>query len=428
MAKTTRTRKPPKASRKAAPKPPPPRPHLKDTGIKAMPLPAEGARIVYDDMVPGFGIRVTAKGAKSFVLNYFTRAGRERRYTIGQFPNWVTVAARQKARDLKREIDNGGDPLAAVEEERTAPTMAELADRFESEHLPRRRAGTQADYRSILSKHIRPHFGKHVKVADVTIDDVERLHRRITHAGKPYRANRVVAVLSKMLTLAKQWKMRPDNPAQGIERNYEAKRKRYLNGDELRNLLAALATHSDQRSANVIRLLLLTGARRGEVLSMRWADIDLSAGKWVKPASTTKQKAEHEAPLNAPARALLAEIADAQASKRGLPEFVFPGAGANGHVVEIKRSWRTLCRAAGISNLRIHDLRHSFASQLASGGASLPLIGALLGHSNPTTTARYAHLFDDPQRQAAERVGAVIAAAANPPVQPVAMSKGKRRR
>ena len=160
---------------------------------------------------------------------------------------------------------------------------------------------------------------------------------------------------------------------------------------------------------------------------MRWADVDLTAGKWVKPASTTKQKAEHEVPLSAPVRQLLSEIQNQQSGRRGLPEFVFPGAGSMGHVVEIKRSWRTLCRAAGISNLRIHDLRHSFASQLASGGASLPLIGALLGHSNPATTARYSHLFDDPQRQAAERVGAVIAAAANPPAGPVNITRGRRR-
>ena len=190
----------------------------------------------------------------------------------------------------------------------------------------------------------------------------------------------------------------------------------------------ALQNARDQQSANAIRLLLLTGARRGEVLSMRWSDYDPATGVWSKPPSTTKQKEHHWVPLSAPTRQLLGDIAEAQVGKHrhGLPEFVFPGNGDRGHVVEIKRSWRTLCRAAGLENLRLHDLRHSFASQLASGGASLPLIGALLGHSQPATTARYAHLFDDPQRAAVERVGAVIMNAGKPaPDEPTPIKRGR---
>jgi integrase len=175
-----------------------------------------------------------------------------------------------------------------------------------------------------------------------------------------------------------------------------------------------LAKHPDQDIANVFRLLLLTGARRGEVLAAKWADIDVGTGTWTKPGSTTKQKTDHVVPLSAPARQLLSEIRERQtATKKILGEYVFPGAGSTGHVVEIKKSWRSLCKAAGITGLRIHDVRHSFASQLASGGASLPLIGALLGHSQPATTHRYAHLFQDPQRAAVEKVAAIITAASN---------------
>jgi hypothetical protein len=157
---------------------------------------------------------------------------------------------------------------------------------------------------------------------------------------------------------------------------------------------------------------LLTGCRRMEAMSARWADIDVS-GIWTKPGSSTKQKSDHVALLSGPARQLLSEIrAEQIADDRHLGTWVFPSSDSStGHVVELARAWRTLCKAAGISGLRIHDLRHSFASQLASGGASLPLIGALLGHSNPTTTARYAHLFQDPQRAAVERVGAIVGAA-----------------
>jgi integrase len=389
------------------------RERLTDAIVKRLPAPDKGAKITYDGDVPGFGARVTAGDVRAFVLNYVVKAtGRERRYTIGQFPDWTTGAARDEARKLRKLIDQGGDPLGAIEEERAAPTMAELIDRFEKEHLPRKRPGTAADYGSMLANHIRPHFGAHTKARDVTFADIDRLHHKITAVGSRRRANTVVAVISKMMSLAIRWGMRSDNPCKGIERNPETKRKRYLSGPELGRLTAALAAHPDKAMADIVRLLLLTGARRGEVLGMRWADVDLTAGMWTKPASVTKQKAEHQVPLSAPARQLLAEIADRQ--RKPLGEFVFAGNGDRGHVVEIKRAWRTITKVADIEGLRIHDLRHSFASELVSSGASLPLIGALLGHSNPTTTSRYAHLFDDPQRAAVERVGAAISAAANP--------------
>lgn len=308
---------------------------------------------------------------------------------------------------MRRLVDEGGDPLANIEAERDAPTVAELCDRFELEHLPRKRPGTATDYRRMLRNHIRPHFGQHTKVADVDFSHVDALHRKISKAGYKHRANRVVAVLSKMFALAIRWKLRPDNPCKGVEKNQESKRKRYLSGDELVRLTTALAEHPDRQAANIVRLVLLTGCRRGEALTAKWDDIDLGAGTWSKPASTTKQAADHVVPLSAPARQLLSDIAD----KGPAAEYVFPGHAAAGHRTTIKRNWRRITKAADIAGLRIHDLRHSFASQLASGGASLPLIGALLGHSNPVTTARYAHLYDDPQRAAVERVGAAVEAA-----------------
>ena len=142
---------------------------------------------------------------------------------------------------------------------------------------------------------------------------------------------------------------------------------------------------------------------------MRWEDVE--DGTWSKPPSSTKQKEHHQVPLSAPALQLLSNIRKRQ---RPRAPFVFPGDGATGHRVELKKNWALITKAASIEGLRIHDLRHSYASQLVSGGASLPLIGALLGHSNPITTSRYAHLFNDPLRKAAEQVGAVIAAAGKP--------------
>jgi integrase len=402
---------------------------LVDSEVKRLPLPARGNRIHYDADVPGFGVRITVGGSRSFILNYTTRGGRERRYTIGRFPDWGTADARARARELRRLIDNGEDPLASIAAEREAPTVADLIKRFEAEHLPRLRASSQADYLRMIENHIRPHFGRHTKVADVRFEDIDRLHRRISAAGYLHRANRVTAVVSKMFSLAVRWHMRPDNPVKGIERNAEHPRYRYLKGDELIRLTQALTQYPDQQAANVIRILLLTGCRKGEGLSLRWADADLATGVWSKPASSTKQNRLHETPLSAPARQLLSEIRDAQISKnprRPLGEYVFPGSGESGHLGNLKRPWRQLCKAAGITGLRIHDLRHSFASQLVSGGASLPLIGALLGHSNPTTTHRYAHLFDDPQRAAAEKVGAVIMAAGTPAKEPTPLKRHGR--
>jgi integrase len=389
--------------------------------VSKLPRPATGNHIYYDAAVPGFGCRVTAAGHRAFVFNYRTRGGRERRYTIGDAGGgeggWTVGAARIRARELRRQVDDGGDPLGEIEAEREAPTVADLIDRFQAEHLTRKRAGTAADYKRMIRSHIAPAL-KNLKVADVTHDDVVRLHDRITKAGHPYRANRVIAVLSKMFSLSIRWGYRETNPCKGIERNYEAKRKRYLSGDELKGLIKALSKHPDQSTADIFRLLLLTGARRGEVLTMCWADLDLTAGTWTKPASVTKQAEEHQVPLSAPARLLLNEIRKRQASgnsrRRPLPEYVFAGRGDAQHVVNIKRAWRSICKAAKISGLRIHDLRHSFASQLVSGGASLPLIGALLGHSNPATTHRYAHLFDDPQRMAVERLGVLISGVGKP--------------
>ena len=195
---------------------------------------------------------------------------------------------------------------------------------------------------------------------------------------------------------------RSDNPCRGIEKIAEPKRARYLKSDELVRLTAALAESEDQQAANAIRLLLLTGARRGEVLSARWDQFDLEAGTWVKPAATTKQQREHRVPLSAPALELLTAIRSEAESA-----FVFPGR-FEGHRADLKKPWAKICEAATISGVRIHNLRHTYASLLASAGFSLPMIGALLGHTQPSTTARYSHCFDDPLREATDRVGAIV--------------------
>ena len=377
---------------------------LTDAVVKALPVPARGSRIFYDAVAKGFGVRVTAAGARSFVLNYRTRLGRERRFTIGSFPDWKTGGARMEAVELKRRIDRGGDPLGDIVANRAAPTVTDLCERFVAEYLPRKRPSTQQTYRQQIAAEIIPALGR-LKVANVTFADIDGVHRAITRRGRPYRANRVLALLSRMFTMAVRWHMRADNPCRGIERNQEHKRQRYLSADELTRLIKALDEYGDQQSADIIRLLLLTGARRGEVLQARWDDFDLTSGKWRKPGATTKQKTEHEVPLSSAAVQLLADL------RQRVPhdaEWLFPAADGS-HRRALKRdAWASIRRAASLKGARVHDLRHTYASVLASAGLSLPIIGQLLGHTTPTTTARYAHLFDDPLRAAAERAGAII--------------------
>jgi integrase len=372
---------------------------LTDKIVKSLPAPPKGNRVYYDSDVKGFGCRVTTAGVRSFVLNYRNRSRRERRFTIGSFPDWKTVSAREEAKELKKRIDRGEDPLAEVQAGRDAPTVADLCQRYAQEHLPKKRYSSQASDRSMINLYVLPAL-KHLKVAEVTFSDIDGLHRKISNTGKLHAANRVVSLLAKMFALSIRWEWRTGNPARGVERNPESGRNRFLSTDEIEKLTKALAEYEDQQAANIIRLLLLTGARKGEVLSAKWEDFDLENGTWTKPGAATKQKTPHRIPLSAPARLLLSELV-----VEG--EHVFPGRNG-GQSGKMQMHWDRIRKAADLHGVRMHDLRHSFASILVSGGHSLPVIGALLGHTQPSTTNRYAHLFDDPLRQATERAGAVI--------------------
>jgi integrase len=374
---------------------------LSDNNIKRL-QPERHYRIAFDDAVKGFGIGITPAGAKTFILAYRCKAdGRQRRYTIGAFGAWTTTQAREEAKRLKREVDGGGDPAGERENIRTAPTMADLADRFIADYLPRKRPTTQRVYRQQIAADILPAFGK-MKVAAVTHADVDSFHRRLS-ARAPTAANRVLAVVSRMFSLAVKWGMRGDNPCRGIERNGEVKRTRYLTGPELARLSDALAELPDQSAANAVRLLLLTGARRGELLAAKWADIDLDLATWSRPAATTKTKTLHSVPLSQAACRLLREM-----QSRAESEWLFPALSGNGQRGHINAAWISVRKDAKLPGVRLHDLRHTYATILASSGLSLPVIGKLLGHTTPIMTQRYAHLTDDPLRQATERVGAVI--------------------
>jgi integrase len=392
---------------------------LTDRIVKQLPAPARGNKVTYDSEVGGFGCRVTAAGARAFVLNYRRKAdGRERRFTIGSFTAWGTAAAREEAKRLRREVDGGGDPVGEHQESRAAATVAALCERFEQDYLPRKRASTQRVYRQQIAADILPAIGR-MKVAAVSHADIDALHHKLS-ARAPTHANRVLAVLSKMFSLSIRWGWRTDNPCRGIERNQERKRHRYLSGTELARLTAALAELRDVRAANAVRLLLLTGARRGELLAARWADFDLEAGVWIKPGATTKAGTLHRVPLSHAACRLLSEMR-LQADDA---DWLFPARGG-GHRQHINAAWTALRKAADLPDARLHDIRHTYASVLASAGLSLPIIGSLLGHTTAQTTMRYSHLMDDPLRAATERASAIISGKAPADVVPLKGGRGE---
>jgi integrase len=374
--------------------------------------------VFWDAEVKGFGLRVTNRGAKAFILDYRI-SGRQRRITIGSYPDWSVAAARTEAGTLKREVDLDRDPMGERHADRAAPTMRDLWDRYKRDHLPRKAARSQADETMMWEKLVLPTLGKR-KVADITHSDIEALHRDITVTrGTPVRANRVIEVVRRAFNLAIRWEWVDKNPASGQQRNPEEKRQRYLSPEDLSRLSAALTAHHQPVSANAIRLLMLTGARKSEVLGATWEMFDLETGVWTKPSAHTKQRREHRVPVSANALALLRRMRET-----AVGPYVFPGRSPDQPLTDVKRSWAAVCKAAGITGARIHDLRHSFASLLVSGGASLPMIGAMLGHTQVQTTQRYAHLYDQPLRAAADHVGQTIDRAGRKESQPAGSIDG----
>ena len=371
--------------------------------------PADGGEaVLWDSELKGFGVRVQRGDAKSYVLHYRVGTGRGaplRKLTIGRHGSpWTAELARAEAKRLLGLVAQGKDPAGAKAEARTAPTVAGLADRFLSEHAEaKRKASTAREYRRLLDHVVLPAIGKR-KVADVTRRDIERLHQ--TRRDTPTEANRALACVSTMFNIAERWGMRPDgsNPCRHIEKYPQRRRERFLSPAELARLGDALAAHDGSPHAvAAVKLLVFTGARLGEVLGLKWEWIDFERGEARLPDSKSGAKTLHLPP---PALAVLA----------GLPRIdsnphVIVGAKEGAALVNPEKPWRAIRAVAGLGDVRLHDLRHAFASVAASSGMGLPIIGKMLGHTQAATTARYAHLASDPVKAAAAAVAGKIAAA-----------------
>ncbi|WP_296643927.1 tyrosine-type recombinase/integrase, partial [Roseinatronobacter sp.] len=341
---------------------------LNDKSVRdAMPVKGRDIQI-FDTEVRGFSIRILRSGSRSFALDY-RYAGAQRRMAIGRWPEWTVTAARERAKELRREIDEGRDPLGMRDDLRDAPRFNDLIDRYVAEHLPHLAKTNASDQKSMLTKLVAPHWGNKL-VSDITPHDVAKLlniiakgrarpakekpnnRARKLQGSKPtpIRANRTGEVLRKMFTLAISWGWRTNNPASGFKKRVENARERFLSQDEIARLAEALDAAEDQRGAGIIRLCLLTGSRVGEVRQARFEQFNLELGSWSKPATTTKQRKIHRIPISAEVAAIVRQRQ--LVVPKGNP-WLFPGDVPGQPVKEIRRFWMNMQKEAKLPGVRI---------------------------------------------------------------------------
>ncbi len=355
---------------------------------------------IWDSDIPGFGLRVLSSGRKGYVVQY--RAGRRsRRISLG--PNTVLTCeqARNRAIAIVAAARNGEDPASERDAGRKAITVRELAERFDKEHIAIRvKASTAAEYRRNLRRFILPALGQ-LTVIGVTRPDVAKFHHDLRRI--PYQANRCLEVISKMLNLAEMWGLRPDgsNPRKHIRKYPEEKRERFLSAAELKRVGDVLREMKDEgvelpSAILAVRLLILTGCRLNEVMKLKWPHVDMADRVLRLPDSKTGAKVVH---LGQPAVELLRE-----ANRIAGNPWVIAGTIKDQPLSDLQPFWQRVRTRAGLKDVRIHDLRHTFASMAVTSGQGLPMIGKLLGHTQVQTTARYAHLAGEPVRMAADSV------------------------
>lgn len=376
-------------------------PNLTKRIIDSIAAPTTADEFYWDTSLPGFGLRVYRSGRKVFVAQYRNAGGQTKRVTLGRYGTITLDTARKNAKLVMSDVAAGQDPSDLKRRGRIAPDMNTLFDDYLTFHAkPHKRTASVKEDERLWASAAKSKIGG-IKVDAVLRRDIESILRGL--ASTPYQANRVRALLSKMFSLAVGWSMRTDNPMTGIPKHPEESRTRWLTADELKSLFSALNLYPGQTAADAVRFIALTGARRGEVLKARWSEFDLTAGTWTRPSAHTKQKRDSRIPLSPQAIALLKARHDPQREN----DLVFPG--RNGAPrSDLNRVWRHCKTHAKLHDVRLHDLRHTFASHLVSAGESLVIVGSLLGHTQSATTMRYAHIADAAQRKATDRIGDLI--------------------
>lgn len=359
---------------------------------------------VWDSELPGFGVRVMPSGRKSYLIQYRDSGRRTRRKGVGKHGIVTAEEAKKHARELLASVAHGGNPAEETLRKRDASTVEQLCKRFLSDYVPSHcKDSTAKEYKRCVDLFIKPAIGR-VKVEDLQRSHIAELHHK--HRDKPYQANRTLGVLSVMLNQAEVWGLRPDNsnPCRNVKKYEEKKRERFLSNEEferLGNVLAALEAEGGQAQSaiNAIRLLILSGCRLGEIQKLKWEYIN---GNILSlPDSKTGAKRVYLGPA-------ALEVLKNIEKVKGNP-YVITGKLKGAHLTDLQRPWRRIRKMAGLTDVRIHDLRHSFASAAVNSSEALPMIGKLLGHSQIQTTARYAHLADNPVQMAADRISSEIA-------------------
>lgn len=405
--------------------------------------------IVWDDKISGFGVKITPRGRKSYLMKYRTHEGRQRKPHIGVHGNITCEQARKIAEKWHGRIANNEDPFEEKEESKKSPTISELCERFIKEHasIHKKASGLELD-KTAIRKHIKPRIGN-LKTISITKADIQKFH--LNMKDTPAHANRVLRILSKMFNLAEDWGLRPanSNPVKNVERYKEEHRERYLSNQEILCLGRALDKAGKICSESphfiaLVRLLLLTGARLREIMHAKWEWIDWDKSILKLPDSKTGKKIIHLSP------AVMA-VLEATPKIKGNPYIIVGGAEgkplitptkpwkrikeaatvdllktSDDYSIIIEKYWKehsafptyeTLCKEAekqglekpvGLTDVRLHDLRHTYASICVTQGMSLQMVSKLLGHARASTSERYAHLAHDPISNAATQVGNLI--------------------
>ena len=369
-------------------------------------LTARKDTVFWDRDLPGFGVRIYPTGSKYYVVQARGPRGAQR-LTVGRHGVIDAACARRRAALAIARIKAGENPRPQTEAARTAsgPTVAELARRYLEEHVAVRcKPGTARTFRTVIDVHIVPSLGRR-RIGAVTVSDVTHLHHRLR--ATPTQANLTVDTLSRIYRMAEARGQAAEgqNPCRAVVRYRKRRRERFLTDVEFERLGRALQTVPDEGGASAesvaaIRLLMLTGCRCNEILSLNWTDVDLQARELKLRDAKTGARI---VPLSPSAVDLLAQLGRASDS-----EWVIPGPDPDKHMKKLDNAWRTIRSRAGLEDVRLHDLRHSFASRALALGESLPMIGKLLGHRRVESTARYAHLARDSVHAAAARIARSI--------------------
>jgi integrase len=376
--------------------------------LAKLPTPAEGRETWYDSKAPGLCLRKTHTGAASFYL-YRWHAGRPVKIRLGPFPALSLVNARDAAAAAVGDIAKGADPAVRRTKAGGRMTLGDLWAHYLDQHAkPHKRTWRVDEQR--YNRHLKTWAGR--RLVAITASDLQGLHNRVGKESGHYEANRLRSLLHTLYAVARRHLgYRGDNPVTNVQRFKEESRERYLHGDELPRFFQALDGLREQHptAADAIAVALWTGARRGNVLSMTWEELALDRATWTIPGDKFKNGKQQSVHLPSPALDILRRR---QADAKG--PWVFPGRRLGKHLSDPAKPWETVLTAAGLADLRIHDLRRTMGSWQAATGASLPVIGKSLGHLNQGTTAVYARLDLAPVREAVDKAAAAMVAAGKP--------------